>query len=96
MQGGKNLVTQQVGELAIWVGGVYPCEFGNLCGCAGKDGAGIGKDVAALGCAGCVGGRRFEGAERGKLRESDLTTDFLCDLAGGVLCRCFDSVLLSR
>ena len=64
-QGGKDLVTQEVGELAVRVGRVYPRDLGNLCGSAGKDGARISKDASAHGFAGFVGGRRVEGAEQG-------------------------------
>ena len=81
-----------MGELAIRVGRVYPRDFGNFCGSAGKDGARIGKDASAHGFSGFVGGRRVEGSERGKLREADLHTDFLCDLAGCGLCRGFASL----
>ena len=84
-----------MGELPLWVGGVYPCGFGNLGSRAGKDGAWISKDMAAHGFTGFIGRRRVEGAERGKLREADVNTDFLCDLASCGLCRGFASFNLA-
>jgi len=71
-----------VGELPLWVGGVYPCDFGNLGSRAGKDGAWISKDMAAHGFTGFIGRRRVEGSEWGKLRETDLHTDFPFALTG--------------
>ena len=85
MQGGKNLVTQQVGELAIGISGVYPRGFGDLGSRAGKDGAWISKDMPAYGFTGFIGGRCVEDAERGKLWEADVNADFFCNLASSGL-----------
>lgn len=69
----------------MWVGEVYPCDFGNLGSRAGKDGAWISKDMPAYGFTGFIGGRCVEGSEWGKLRKTDVNADFLRNLASSGL-----------
>lgn len=84
-----------MGELPVWVGEVYPCDFGNLGSRAGKDGAWISKDMPAYGFTGFIGGRRVEGSEWGKFRKTDVNADFFCDLTGCGLCGGFASLKFS-
>ena len=85
----ENLAAQEIGKLALRVGGIDPGGFGDF-GCGvGDDGARVGKDMPADGLARFIGGRGSEGAELSEFRKAYLHSDFFFRLARSGLDRAF-------